>query len=203
MTGFYRGCAAALLVIMAGCVLLAGCTTTPPTTGTPIPTTVGATGTPAPSIMVTSPANGATVSAGNVTVTAVVTNFNVVDKQGEAKVAGQGHVHFYMDVSPLPSNASAPAIPPGVPASNWAHVSGTTYTFSNVTPGQHTFAVQLANNDHTPVFPIVTDSVTVTVAGAAATTAASTTMMTTGTTASSTTVAAATTARSSGGSSGY
>jgi hypothetical protein len=198
MTEFSRARVVGLLVILAAGVFLCGCTTAPPTTGSPTPTTVAATTTPAPSIMITAPANGATVPAGNVTVTAMVTNFNVVDRQGQAKVPGEGHVHFYMDVSPLPSNASEPAIPPGVPASSWAHVSGTTHTFTNVTPGQHTFAVQLANNDHTPVFPIVTDSVTVTVSGSTAATSPPASPTTT----AGTTVVT-TTRSSSGGSSGY
>ena len=127
------------------------------------------------------------MSAGNVTVTDQVANFSVVDRQGQASVASQGHVHFYMDVSPLPSNASAPAIPPSKDAA-WAHVSGTTYTFTNVTAGRHTFAVQLVNNDHTPVTPIVTDNVTVTATGTPARTIVPTTTATT---------------RLSGGSSGF
>ncbi|MEN6517135.1 MAG: DUF4399 domain-containing protein [Methanospirillum sp.] len=151
-----------------------------------------------PSVMIVSPQNGATVSAGNVTVTAMVSNFTVVDKQGQNSVAGQGHLHFYMDVSPLPSTPGQPAIPTD-PNAAWVHVSGTTYTFTNVTAGQHTFAVQLANNDHTPVIPIVTDSVTVTATGSSATTQPATT----GAATTSTTIATTTTTSSSGGSSGY
>jgi hypothetical protein len=39
----------------------------------------------------------------------------------------------------------------------------TSYTWQGVRPGTHTFAVQLVNNDHTPLEPPVTDQVTVTV----------------------------------------
>ncbi len=194
MAEFSRACAVVMLIVMTAGVLLSGCTTTS-TTGTPTPTTVvatTATTTGTPTITITSPTGGATVSAGNVTVTAMVSNFTVVDKQGQASVAGQGHVHFYMDVSP-PSTAGQPAIPTDKGAA-WAHVSGTTYTFTNVTAGQHTIAVQLVNNDHTPVIPIVTDSVTVTATGSSATTQPATTAATT---------TSATTTRSSGGSSGY
>ena len=154
----------------------------------------------AASVMIASPQNGATVPAGNVTVNAMTTNFSVVDKQGQASVPGQGHLHFYMDVNPLPSAAGQPAIPPNANAV-WAHVSGTTYTFTNVTPGQHTFSVQLANNDHTPVIPVASDSVTVTVTGS------SVTGQTSGTTTSRATTTGTTVARttsaSSGGGSGY
>ena len=157
----------------------------------------------APSVMIVSPQNGATVSAGNVTVTAMVGNFTVVDKQGQNSVAGQGHLHFCMDVSPLPSTPGQPAIPTD-PKASWAHVSGTTYTFTNVTAGQHTFAVQLVNNDHTPISPIMTDSITVTATGSSATTQPATTgAATTRTTTPSTTIATTTTTSSSGGSSGY
>ncbi len=73
----------------------------------------------------------------------------------------KGHVHFYLDVSPIPSDPSKPAIPADANAV-WAHVSGTSYTFTNVSPGMHTITVQLANNDHTPVIPLATASVMVT-----------------------------------------
>ncbi len=193
--------------------LIAGCATTPTTNATTAPTsaTTGVGGqvtatssiTGTPTIMILSPQDGSSVPAGNVTVTAMVGNFNVVDKQGQTSVAGQGHLHFYMDVSPIPSTPGQPAIPTD-PKAAWAHVSGTTYTFTNVTPGQHTFAVQLANNDHTPVIPIVTDSVTVTATGSSATTQPATSgATTTSVTTTSTTTMSTTTTTSSGGSSGY
>ena len=114
---------------------------------------------PPPAISITSPPNGASLPAGNITVSTSVSNFNVVNKQGQANVAGEGHLHFYLDVA-------APTIPnqPAVPASGvWAHVSGTTYTFTNVSPGTHTITAQLVNNDHTPVIPPITDSITINV----------------------------------------
>jgi hypothetical protein len=41
-----------------------------------------------------------------------VSNFNVVDKQGQANVAGEGHLHFYLDVD-APTAPGQPAIPAG------------------------------------------------------------------------------------------
>gem|GEM_PF-6851200 len=35
---------------------------------------------------------------------AQVSNFIMVDKQGLASVAGEGHLHFYMDVTLIPSD---------------------------------------------------------------------------------------------------
>jgi hypothetical protein len=146
MADILRASAICALIVIAACVMLAGCTTTPET----------------PTVKITSPANGATVKAGDIRIDTDVQNFNIVDKQGQGNVTGEGHVHFYMDVSPIPSAAGQPAIPAS-PGAVWAHVSDDSYTFTNVQPGTHTFTVQLVNNDHTPVVPTVSDMVTVTV----------------------------------------
>jgi glucose/arabinose dehydrogenase/plastocyanin len=133
-----------LLLVTGVCAAIAGCTTS------------------SPLVTITSPQNGATITGGDVQVNAQVSNFRVVDKQGQASVAGEGHLHFYMDVTPVPSDPTKPAIPADAKAV-WAHVSGTSYKFTNVPAGTHTFTVQIVNNDHTPVSPLVTASVTVTV----------------------------------------
>ncbi len=105
------------------------------------------------------PLDGAAVNTGNVTISAMALNFNIVDKQGQANVPGQGHLHYFMDVD-APTTPGVPAIPTsGV----WAHVATNTYTFNNVVPGTHTFSVELVNNDHTPLSPPVVAKVTVTV----------------------------------------
>ena len=117
-----------------------------------------------PKVIITSPANGANLPAGTVAVTIQVQNFSIVDKQGQTNVAGEGHVHYYLDVSPIPSDPAKPAIPADANAV-WAHVPATSYTFTNVSPGIHTVMVQLANNDHTPLIPLATSAVTVTTAG--------------------------------------
>jgi glucose/arabinose dehydrogenase/plastocyanin len=124
---------------------------------------------PSPTITIVSPQSGVTVPAGSVPVTVQVSNFNIVDRQGQASVAGEGHVHFYLDVDTIPQTPGQPAIPSDAQV-QWAHVSGTIYTFSNVTPGTHTITVQLVNNDHTPVIPLITATATITVSPAATTT---------------------------------
>jgi hypothetical protein len=44
------------------------------------------------------------------------------------------------------------------------HADATTeHTWEDVAPGTHTFAVQLVNNDHTPLVPPVVEEITVTV----------------------------------------
>jgi len=82
----------------------------------------------------------------DITVNAKVANFNIVDKQGQANVVGEGHLHFYLDVE-------APTTPGNQLPHKWrlAHVAASTYTFTNVASGTHTISVQLVNNDHTPV----------------------------------------------------
>ncbi|HWQ29182.1 MAG TPA: DUF4399 domain-containing protein [Dehalococcoidia bacterium] len=137
--------------------------------GTPAPTATTApaqepTGTPAtgeqPSVTIVEPADGATVPAGDVTVTVEVSNFEVVDRLNAPAAPGEGHVHFYMDVADLPTTPGQPA----VSAQGTYHASATTtYTWPDVPPGEHTFAVQLVNNDHTPLEPPVVAEVTVTV----------------------------------------
>ncbi len=158
-----------LFIVLGIVLLLAGCSSPAPSgSGGTVQPTASVTTQPVPSIVIVSPQNGATLPAGNVTVTTQVSNFNVVDKQGQPSVVGQGHVHFYMDVTPIPSDPAKPAIPSD-PKAAWAHVSGNTYTFVNVPAGMHTFTVQLANNDHTPVIPLATNSIMVTVTGGSAT----------------------------------
>jgi plastocyanin len=147
-----------LLLFLAGCMVIAGCSSNSPaqpSQTTIITPTVTA---PTPQVSIVTPQNGAVIQAGSVPVTIKVSNFNIVDKQGKANAAGEGHVHFYLDVSPIPSDPAKPAIPANSNAV-WAHVSGTSYTFNNVSPGMHTVTVQLVNNDHTPVIPLVTQSV--------------------------------------------
>jgi hypothetical protein len=166
------------LMLMAGCSSTTSSTSTAatssstpttqstaPTSSTPLSTVPATTFTTIgpPTLTIASPAKGAYVPAGNIAVTATVNNFNVVDKQGQANVVGQGHLHFYLDVD-APTTPGKPAIPAsGV----WAHVSGTTYTFPNVAPGPHVINVQLVNNDHTPVTPLVIAQVSITVLGSA------------------------------------
>lgn len=117
---------------------------------------------PLPTLTITSPANGATLPAGDITVTIQVTNFNIVDKQGQANVPGEGHVHYFLDVD-APTTPGQPAIPP---SGIWAHVAATTYTFTNVASGTHAISVELVNNDHTPLVPAVVAKVTITVTAA-------------------------------------
>lgn len=114
-----------------------------------------------PSITILEPKDDATVSAGNVTVSVDVKNLDIVDKQGQKSVAGEGHIHYYMDV-PVPTTPGKPAITAG---GTYVHTIDTSYTWQNVSAGMHNFSVQLVNNDHTPLDPPVLSLNTVKVAG--------------------------------------
>jgi len=139
-----------ILFMLIGVVLflvIAGCTSPPVMPAVP-------------KVTIMEPANGATLSSGAVVVTIQVQNFSIVDKEGQASVPGEGHVHYYLDVSPIPTDPTKPALPADIDAI-WAHVAAPSYTFTNVTPGMHTLSVQLVNNDHTPVIPLATSMVSV------------------------------------------
>jgi plastocyanin len=111
------------------------------------------------SLVILSPKDGAVVPPGDIKVDIQVSNFNIVDKQGQANVSHEGHVHYYLDVE-APTAPGQPAIPSsGV----WAHVAATTYTFGNVAAGTHTISVELINNDHTPLEPPVVAKININV----------------------------------------
>jgi hypothetical protein len=88
---------------------------------------------------------------GDVTVAVGLTNFKIVDKQGQAAVKGEGHLHYFMDVAA----PTAPGKPAVTEAGTWVTTIETKYTWHNVGGGSHTFSVELVNNDHTPLNPPV------------------------------------------------
>jgi outer membrane protein assembly factor BamB len=115
-------------------------------------------GATAPNIAMT-PLDGATVNAGDVTVSAMALNFNLVNKLGQANAAGEGHIHYFIDVD-APTDPTKPAV---TAAGTYAATTDTSYTWQNVAAGTHTFSVELVNNDHTPLSPPVVVKVVVVV----------------------------------------
>jgi hypothetical protein len=113
-----------------------------------------------PSVEIATPEEGSTVPTGGIEVSLEASNFEVVNKLGEPPAEGEGHVHFYLDVDEIPTTPGQPA----VTAEGTYHAEATTsYTWPDVEPGEHIFAVQLVNNDHTPLEPPVIAEVTATV----------------------------------------
>ena len=130
----------------------------------------------APSIQITSPLEGATVPAGNVTVMVHVDDLTLVSKLGQASVAGEGHIHYFMDVASVPTTPGKPAL---TAAGTYYPTANTSYTWTNVMPGMHKFAIELVNNDHTPLVPAKYTMINVTVTGTTATATTTTTTATT------------------------
>jgi hypothetical protein len=112
-------------------------------------------------LAITAPEDGAALESGDIEVALEVGGFDVVDKLGQAPVAGEGHVHYYINVAQIPTAPGQPAVT-GDETTYHAEAT-TTYTWAGMRPGTHKFGVQLVNNDHTPLEPAVTDEVTVTV----------------------------------------
>jgi hypothetical protein len=157
-TTWLSGKILAIIILSAIMIAAVACSTNSNTTPTVSPTPTASTpaGPTAPSITIISP-TGNVPQIGNVNVSVQVSNFTLVDKLGKANAAGEGHIHYFMDVD-APTTAGSPAITaPGT----YAATSATNYTWHNVGGGSHKFSVELANNDHTPLNPPVTATVQV------------------------------------------
>jgi len=88
-----------------------------------------------------------------------VSNFNLVDKIGQANIPGEGHIIYYADVQP-PTTPGQPALTaPGT----YEVSANTSYLWTNLFTGVHTLGVQLVNNDNTPLSPPVIAQVTMNV----------------------------------------
>jgi hypothetical protein len=98
------------------------------------------------------------IGAGNVIVTVQVRNFSLVNGTRRPNARGEGHIICFKDVSPRTE--------PGIPAETGPGTFQTSYqsscTWYSVSPGTHTFSVELVNNDNTPLTPPVIDAVDVT-----------------------------------------
>jgi hypothetical protein len=113
----------------------------------PEPGAPGVTG--APSITITSPANGSTVQGSYFYISANVQNFELSQACfGKADVAGVGHWHIFLDQVAMPHMLTM--------------AGGTTQMVSTlgVSPGWHTFYALLVGNDHMPIMPMTMSMVT-------------------------------------------
>jgi hypothetical protein len=104
-------------------------------------------GAQSPSLTVTAPADGATIQGASVTISFQTSGIKLVKttvplseagKHPEVNRAGEGHLHFALDLQPLVV---------------WE--KSDPYTFSNLPPGDHQLMVELANNDHSSLSPRV------------------------------------------------
>ncbi|MFO0747627.1 MAG: hypothetical protein U1F43_18455, partial [Myxococcota bacterium] len=95
--------------------------------------TVSFTYDPTPKVMVVAPADDATVSTGPFELRIATRSFNLVDHAGQAPVAGEGHVHVFIDDA----------------YENYHTVDRFPLTIA--APGPHTIRVELHENDHSAV----------------------------------------------------
>jgi hypothetical protein len=112
-----------------------------------------------PTIEIVSPANNASVPPGSVTIHVDAKNILLI-APGGANAAGQGHLHYYLDVD-IPTTQGQPAT---TAAGTYKVTNEDTVVWANLAPGTHRLGVQVVNNDHTPLNPSVTAQVTITVA---------------------------------------
>lgn len=108
-----------------------------------------------PTIHIETPLPFTLTRTGDITMTVKVTNFKLVDKIDQPNAPGEGHIDWYMDVD-VPIAQGVPAIPEF--GAHFASAS-TTFTWTNVPVGTRQFAVQLVENDHTPLRSPVVDSI--------------------------------------------
>jgi len=78
---------------------------------------------------------------------------------GNANVSGEGHYIYYMDVNP----PDTPGQPATTAQGTYSITAGSSYTWSQVSIGQHTLSIQAVNNDNTPLSPAVIIKTIVTV----------------------------------------
>ncbi len=131
------------IVLVAAVVLVAGCAQKQQPTPTPVAAT--------PDITITSPAAGATVSGPDVTIGFSVSNLKIVAPPADGKnVAGQGHLHGYLDDG------------------QYIPIADTSYVAKGLSAGKHKFRLELQNNDHSLLSPKVMKEVEFTVGSAAA-----------------------------------
>jgi hypothetical protein len=119
----------------------------------------------APQVVITAPANGATVSGPDVTITIQVTGTTLVPAANATKLDDL-HVHYVLDADPTPYLSGTTAIPAGNP--NIVHSAALSNTFTGVGPGAHRVTVILGKSDHTAVQPPVAPAVSFTVGAAGA-----------------------------------
>jgi hypothetical protein len=104
---------------------------------------------PFPQVEIISPQQGDLVSFGSISVDVQVTNFNLVDKLGQANVPGEGHLIYYLDVG-APTKPGSKAQPL---SGTWEETASIHYLFDGIWQGTHTLSVALVNNDGTVLNP--------------------------------------------------
>ena len=100
-----------------------------------------------PTLDVLTPSEGQTIYGDKVPILLDAQNFEIVDFANNTKaVAGQGHVHLWLDDEQMTPQSAAKAIED-------------TFTFSDVPAGDHKLKVELVANDHFSLKPPVAQEI--------------------------------------------
>jgi hypothetical protein len=114
-----------------------------------------------PRIQIVSPKPGEVIDVGQVEIRTRVSDFELVDKIGKKNKKGQGHIVYYRlesEDARIPTQKNVKAYVGGEGAFTSFSGAQTTYVWpdtpgQNVPPGTYTFAVQLVQNNRTPLSP--------------------------------------------------
>ena len=102
-----------------------------------------------PRLLILSPGADSTVSGPDITVKVYVENFELVPGGGTPPTLSSGHLVYYLDVA-APRIAGQTAT---TAEGTYVVSTSTTHVWSGVSPGPHTFTVQLVNSDDMPLAP--------------------------------------------------
>jgi hypothetical protein len=111
----------------------------------------------APSVTISMPADGSTVTGPAVMVHLETT---VPLLPAGDMTAGSGHHHLYLDADLTPADQPVPTVPGSIVHMGDASVM---FTFENVPPGEHRLIAVVADGVHVPLLPWVVDTITFTV----------------------------------------
>jgi hypothetical protein len=113
-----------------------------------------------PQLLVLDPAAESTLFSDSATISVFVENFELVEAGGQPDRTGQGHLVYYLDITPPLVKGQSALSQDGT----FSISSQKTCQWHNLSPGQHNLWVQLVNNDNTPLEPPVAVRVPVTIA---------------------------------------
>jgi hypothetical protein len=153
------------IVVVCLAALAVACGPGTPVTS-PAPTAPAAAANPAApkpadaTLKILSPAQDGVLSAGSIKVSINYAGPTLVPG-AEAKKLDDYHLHYFLDEDASGYTNGGKSIPAGNP--HIMHSAAKEVSFDNLTPGRHTLVVVMSGNNHVPVTPALTDSVTFTI----------------------------------------
>jgi hypothetical protein len=111
-------------------------------------------------LKIASPAQNQSVGGGAVKVSVNYTGPALVPG-AEARKLDDYHLHYFLDEDATPFLSGGKSIPAGNP--RIVHSAAREVAFDNLEAGQHTISVVMSGNNHVPVSPVLTDTVSFTI----------------------------------------